>query len=199
MKKIVMLAAMLFIASLAAYAQDDYAKFELTGTLTVLRADIDILDNETMVGWGVSGQYNVNRWFGIVAEYTASHGASGPYDLTQDGTVYHIPELDTRVQTFLAGPRLSYRTQHVTVFTHWLLGAGTNKLDDDIGEYNYDSYTNWQFAMAVGGGVDVNVNKRFAIRVGQFDWLPITSELGDVNNNRFFNHVRYQVGGVIKF
>ena len=104
MKKIVMLAAMLFIASLAAYAQDDYAKFELTGTLTVLRADIDILDNETMVGWGVGGQYNVNRWFGIVAEYTASHGASGPYDLTQDGTVYHIPELDTRVQTFLAGP-----------------------------------------------------------------------------------------------
>jgi opacity protein-like surface antigen len=199
MKKILLLAAMLLVTCMTAFAQDDYAKFELTGTLTVLRADIDILDNETMVGYGIGAQYNVNRWFGIVGEWTATHGESGPYTFTQDGTDYHIPQLDTRVQTMLAGPRLSYRTQHVTVFTHWLLGAATNKLDDDIGEYNYDSYTNWQFAMAVGGGVDVNLSKRFAIRVGQFDWLPVHSELGDVNNNNFYNHVRFQAGGVIKF
>ena len=199
MKKILLLASMLFALSMAAYAQTEFPKFELAGTFTLLVADIDILDNETMAGYGISGQYNFSNYFGIVGEWTATHGASGPYTWHQDGVDYHIPELDTRVQTMLAGPRFSYRTNRVTVFGHWLVGAATNKFDDDIGEYNYESMTNWQFAMAIGGGLDVNVGKRFALRVGQFDWLPVHSNLDSVNNTNFFNHIRYQVGGVIKF
>lgn len=79
----------------------------------------------------------------------------------------------------MVGPRFSYRPKAVTVFGHWLLGAGTNKND-----WGTSSYTKWQFAMAIGGGVDVNVSKLFAICAAQIDWLPIHSnlELQGANN-----------------
>jgi hypothetical protein len=80
------------------------------------------------------------------------------------------------------------------VFSHCLLGAGINKID-----YYINSYTKWQFAFAVGGGVDVNVGKRFAFRAAQIDWLPIRSNLELEGAGSFFSNWRYQAGGVIKF
>jgi hypothetical protein len=93
----------------------------------------------------------------------------------------------------MAGPRFSYRPKAVTVFGHWLLGAGTNKID-----WGASSYTKWQFAMAIGGGVDANVSKHFAIRAVQIDWMPIHSNLELQGANNYFNNIRYQFGGVIK-
>jgi opacity protein-like surface antigen len=195
MKKILLLAAMLLVASMAAYAQDEYPKFELAGTFNFVRADIDVFGNESIYGYGIGAQYNANKYFGIAGEWTAAHGTSGPATILQDGTTYDIPEFDTRVQTLLVGPRVSYRPKAVTVFGHWLLGAGTNKID-----WGTSSYTKWQFAMAIGGGVDVNVSKNFAIRAVQIDWLPSHSNIDNLEGaSNYFNNVRYQFGGVIKF
>jgi opacity protein-like surface antigen len=194
MKKITLLATMLFVASMGAYAQDEYPKFELAGTFNFVRADLDVFGNESIYGYGIGAQYNANKYFGIVGEWTAAHGTSGPASIVQDGVTYDIPEFDTRVQTLMAGPRFSYRPKAVTVFGHWLLGAGTNKID-----WGTSSYTKWQFAMAIGGGVDVNVSKHFAIRAVQIDWMPIHSNLELQGANNYFNNIRYQFGGVIKF
>ena len=203
MKKILIFATLLFVASMSAYAQDDYPKFELSGMASMLVADIDILQNETMWGYGIGGQYNINKYFGIVGEWNATHGESGPFSFAQGGQIYYVPKLDTRIQTILFGPRVSYRMKPVTVFAHVLLGAGTTKLDDDIGEFNYNSYTSWQYAMAIGGGVDINLGKRFALRPAQFDYVLIDSDLQDLSSTGgapgMFHNFRYQLGAVIKF
>jgi opacity protein-like surface antigen len=201
MKKIILLATMLLVVSMTAFAQDKYPKFELAGTYTMVRYDIQILGNESIHGYGISAQYNANKVFGVVGEWTATHGKSGPYSLAQGGRIYQIPEVDTRFQTLMFGPRISGRTKPVTVFGHWLVGAATNKLDDDIGAYNYNSFTKWQFAMAIGGGVDINVSKSVAIRAAQFDWVPVHSSLDEVSSSTktFWNNVRYQAGVVFKF
>ncbi len=203
MKKVFVVVAMLFIASVSVYAQDDYPKFELSGMASMLVADVDILDNETMWGYGIGAQYNVNKYFGLVGEWNATHGESGPHSFQQDGRVYSIPKLDTRIQTILFGPRVSYRTKPVTIFGHVLLGAGTTKLDDDIGQFNYNSYTAWQYAMAVGGGVDINLGKNFALRPAQFDYVLIDSDIQDLTSAGgapgMFHNLRYQLGAVIKF
>jgi hypothetical protein len=47
--------------------------------------------------------------------------------------------------------------------------------------------------MAFGGGADVTLNKTFAVRVGQFDYL-MTRFGGDSQNN-----VRFSTGVVFKF
>jgi len=202
MKKILLLAMILFFTPLFTHAQDEYSKIEFAGMFNLLRADIDILGNETMYGYGAGAQYNASKHLGMVAEWSAAHGSSGPVTIFQEGTTYELPLVDTRVQTLLFGPRLSYRPAlrlpgravSVTLFGHCLMGAGTNKID-----YNVSSYTKWQFAFALGGGMDVNVGGRFAIRVAQFDWLPIRSRLELEGAGGFFNNWRYQAGGVIKF
>ena len=203
MRKVIFAFVFVVLASIPALAQDDeFPKFELAGTASMLVMDVDVLEGETMWGYGIAGQYNANKWFGIVGEWNAVHGASGPFSFQQNGRIYAVPELDTRTRTLLFGPRFSYRTKPVTVFGHVLVGAGTNKLDDDLGEFNYESFTQWQFAMAFGGGVDINLGKHFAIRPGQFDYLYMDSELQNLYGSSAqgsSNSFRYQFGAVFKF
>ncbi len=76
---------------------------------------------------------------------------------------------------YLFGPRFSVRTGRSTVFGHILAGgvhhywndnpAGVPATGDGVG-----------FAMAYGGGIDVNASERIAIRVVQFDWIPIRED-----------------------
>jgi len=199
-KKILLLITMLFVASMSAYAQDEYPKFELAGTYTMMRHDIQILGNETIHGYGIGMQYNFARWFGLAGEWTATHGSSGPETFTQAGRIYVIPKVDTRVQTLMFGPRFSYRARAVTVFGHWLVGAGTNKFDDDIGTFNYDSYTKWQVVTAIGGGLDINLGKSVAIRAAQLDWVALDSDFSELGYDKgFYNNWRYQGGIVFKF
>jgi opacity protein-like surface antigen len=194
MKKTIIVAVLLLITSVSAFAQDEFPKFELMGAVNLFKADIDVLSDETMWGYAIAGQYNVNRWFGIVGEWAAAHGES---DFTFDGDIY---PLDTRVQTLLFGPRFSYRASAVTLFGHWLLGAGTNKIDDDTGNFGFNSVTEWSFAMAIGGGLDINLGKNIAIRAAQFDWVPIDSESDSLEGTSgYFQNVRYMFGVVFKF
>ena len=202
MKKMLLVFGAILLFGFTALAQDDeYPKFELSGMGSMMVADIDVLGDETMWGYGIGAQYNVSKVFGIVGEWSATHGESGPVTLYPDGgSAVVIPKLDTRMQTLLFGPRFSYRTKPVTIFGHFLIGAGTTKLDDDIGTFNYESYTSWQVAMAIGGGVDVNAGKRVAFRVAQFDWIPVHSDLDEAGVDKtFWNNVRYQAGIVLKF
>lgn len=194
MKRVLLLATVLLFAPASGYAQDEVPRFELAGMFNLLRADIDVLGNESMYGYGAAAQVNANDYFSFVAEWSAAHGSSGPTEILQSGTTHEIPLVDTRVQTILLGPRLYRRKHAFSVFAHALVGAGTNKID-----YDFGSYTKWQFAFALGGGVDVNAGKRFAIRAAQFDWLPIRSDLDLEGAGSFFNNWRYQAGVVFKF
>jgi opacity protein-like surface antigen len=202
MKKMLLAVVAMLLCSIPVLAQDEYPKFELSGMASMLVFDVDILEGETMWGYGIGAQYNATKYFGIVGEWSTAHGESGPFQAGTTWPPYTINQLDTRVHTLLFGPRFSYRTSPVTVFGHILLGAATNKLDDDIDQFNYNSYTQWQFAMAVGGGVDINVGKKFAIRAGQFDYLFQDSDLNQLvspSAQGSSNSFRYMLGGVFKF
>jgi len=195
--KILLVFGAILLCGITALAQDEYPKFELAGTASMLVADIDVLGNETMWGYGIAGQANVNKYFGIVGEWNATHGES-TFD-TGDGDI----KLDTRVQTIMFGPRISYRMKPVTIFGHFLVGAGTLKADDDTGYFDFNSVTKWQVAYAIGGGLDINVSKRFAIRPIQLDYVFMDSDLPQSFDPTItpgaFNNLRYQLGGVVKF
>ena len=205
MKKMLLVFGAILLFGFTALAQDDeYPKFELSGMGSMMVADIDVLGDETMWGYGIGAQYNVSKVFGIVGEWSATHGESGPVTLYPDGgSPVVIPKLDTRMQTLLFGPRFSYRTKPVTIFGHFLIGAGTTKLDDDIGTFNYESYTSWQVAMAIGGGLDINLGSRFAIRPVQFDYVYLDSDINSLSNSPdapgSLNNYRYMFGAVFKF
>jgi opacity protein-like surface antigen len=195
MKRLVLLLVVFVAGTMAANAQEDYPKVEIYGTYSLFVADIDALDNETLHGWGAGVQGNLSRSFGLVAEFSGDYGSSGPVTI---GTTT-IPKVDTTIYTFLFGPRFSYRTRPVTVFGHFLVGGGTSKVEERTTNINI---SNTEFAMAIGGGLDVNVSEHVAIRAAQFDYLPIHSDINERINgdpDSWLHHLRYQAGVVFKF
>ena len=52
--------------------------------------------------------------------------------------------------------------------------------------------------MALGGGLDFNINKHFGIRLGEMDWVMtrFTNPFTDTNNQNSF---RYLGGVVVRF
>ena len=90
-------------------------------------------------------------------------------------------ERGSALYTYMVGPTLSARTKRVTPFVHALFGGGSA---DGAGA----------FAMALGGGVDVNAGEHIAIRIIQADWMSFRSGGESVNSN-----VRASAGLVFRF
>ena len=152
----------------AAMAQsgDDAPKAEVFTGYSVLAFDSGSFVNGTTAvhGFGVSATGNVNNWLGIEGD-VSGHFRSG------DALFYTM-----------AGPRLTYRgAGKVEPYAHVLAGGA---FGNDFGK----------FAMAVGGGVDVKVNDKFAIRVVQADYAPIFVDGGTINNARISTGVVFRFG-----
>lgn len=206
MKKILLLAIVMTITAVAAHAQD-VPKFEFGVTYNLMVADIDVLDNEATHGYGLSFQTNINRWFGLAAEWGATHGASGPVTIQEAGTLRLVPEVDTRFQTFLGGPRVTWRKNRFNLFGHYFVGHGNSKVEDEQSGFRTG---NGEFAMAVGGGLDLFIGKKVALRLGQFDYLPIHTDINArlsgrdgvgtaTSSGSWQNNSRFQTGVVFRF
>ncbi|MBI4482280.1 MAG: hypothetical protein HY652_05255 [Acidobacteria bacterium] len=119
-------------------------------------------------GWETSVTENLNRWLG------------GTLDLSGH---YKTPQLlgtrsRERMFSILYGPRFSYRTPSVIPFAHVLMGVAHAAVRvTPVGPHASDL----SFAMAAGGGLDVNLGRKAAIRVFQADYFR-TNLLGTRQN-----------------
>lgn len=133
-------------------------------------------------GWEASVTENLNHWFG------------GTLDLSGH---YKTPQLlgtanRERIYSILYGPRFSYRTARVISFAHILMGAAHADVRvTPVGPHASDL----SFAMAAGGGLDVNLGTKAAIRVFQAEYFR-TKALGTGRNNfRASAGVVFYLGG----
>jgi hypothetical protein len=95
--------------------------------------------------------------------------------------------------TYLFGPQFNlHLNDKVKVFVHPLFGGVHDTTRATFGTSRTDFSAN-AFAMAFGGGVDVKLNRHFAIRPIQFDYVP-THFGGEWQNN-----FRFSAGVVFKF
>jgi opacity protein-like surface antigen len=164
----------LILSASTAFAQD-FSKVELFGGYQYTRINPGGgVDGENFQGWDAAAQYNFNKYFGAKADF------SGAYK-TVLGT-------SLRQHHFLFGPVISARSEKATIFAHALFGDARATVDTGT-----LSTSDNAFAMALGGGLDYNLNKNFAVRVGQFDYLP--TRFGSDTQNNF----RYATGIVFKF
>ena len=90
-------------------------------------------------------------------------------------------EHGSALYTYMIGPTFSARTKRVTPFVHALFGGAHA---DEVNA----------FAMAIGGGVDVNAGEHVAIRVIQADWMSFRNAGESINGN-----VRASAGIVFRF
>jgi opacity protein-like surface antigen len=118
-------------------------------------------------GFSASATRFFNERLGLSGEMSANGKTESP-------AFFGLPGTDrTRVYQFLAGPHVAFRTTtRAAPFVRALFGAARFS-----GTYSNPAATitdkQTSFAMAVGGGVDVGVNRHLSIRAVQIDYNPI--------------------------
>jgi hypothetical protein len=152
-------------------------------------------------GLGALG-LNFNDHVGIEFEFGGYHNGN-----------INNHEFDTTALTYLFGPRISVgRSKVVDPYIHALFGgirgttsifvAPTNGTGDTTGGSRASASQN-NFAMALGGGLDLRLGKHFALRPIQLDYFLTRFEIPDpvtlVTSNRNNHDLRYAAGIVFLF
>lgn len=165
--------ALVLVSAVSLSAQET-PKVEVFGGYSHLIADL----NDTsfnLDGFHISAAENMNSWFGGVLDFSTQFGK-------RNG-------LNVNAQSIMYGPRFAYRkSSAVTPSAHVLLGAFRGSAGFD-GISKPDTH----FAVAVGGEIDVRINRWVSYRVVQGDYLM----------TRFLNlrqdNVRLSTGLVFRF
>ena len=172
MRKLTWISALMLFLALPAMAQTP--QVEMFGGFSYLRADVGGADLNQK-GWNFSVTENMNDWLGGVADFSGHYG--------------HEAGLNVNDHTFMFGPRFSYRkSQSFTPFAQVLLG-GMRASQGYLGI----SQPSTDFAAAFGGGLDVKVHDKIAIRVIQAEYVA-TPYLGLRQDN-----FRLSAGIVLQF
>jgi opacity protein-like surface antigen len=160
-------------------------------------------------GWNATVTYNVSRYLGLSGEFSGQYAG----DFFGASHIISISGLDhsTHANNFLFGPTFSYRTgSKWRPFAHALLGVSRTSTLPAVTQNNISYARNGRitadpFAFALGGGLDLNVNRRVSVRLAQIDYLRTY-----LNYNTAWgfenvtglptsqNHFRYAAGVVIK-
>ncbi len=177
--------AVLVFATILPYQllAEDAPRVEVFGGFQYFRSnsglDVANVDNFNLNGWNASLSGYFNRYLGVTADFSGAYGS--PEFL---GVPIH-----TKLHTFMFGPVLRLpNPTHLTPFVH-ALGGGVHSSFDASGSSTAETDAAW----AVGGGLDLDMARIFAIRLAQVDYLQ-TRAFGDSQNN-----FRYSAGIVIKF
>jgi hypothetical protein len=177
MKKLILLLAVVLLASVPARAQSSHPSTEIFGGYAY--ASTELITRRNTHGFGVSFAGNLSENWGFVAE-TSGHYGKEVFNIPFIGDV----DVNFNKYLFLFGPRYSKRGRAATAFGHVLVGGARVKLE------NQGSSTG--LAVGVGGGVDVNVGKSVAVRVFQLDYVP------EHSTGEWTQTFRAQVGIVLK-
>jgi opacity protein-like surface antigen len=161
-------------------------------------------------GFNASFTYNANSVLGLEADFKYNTGtvmnmqlqlpiyASGVLSANSSDTISESERYQDLA--FLAGPRFAFRkSKAVTPFAHALMGFDHARVSEKLAimneSLNVDVQKDTGFAAIVGGGIDLNVRKNFAVRLIQADYF-LTKHLDETWHNMSLSFgVVFHVGG----
>jgi opacity protein-like surface antigen len=181
MKKLVLVAVLLFGFSVLAVAQD-VPVAEVFGGYSYVRVNPTPLQNPDSInlnGFSASVALNANKIVGVVTDFGGYYGSVSD----QNDVKLHIHSL-------MFGPRISIRKGKVTPFVQALFGYAHSAVTANGADYSKEN----DFAMAYGGGVDISVNKVISIRPVQVEYLGVKSGPDLLNNFRYSAGIVFKLG-----
>ncbi len=129
--------------------------------------------DEMPKGWGATATYNVDKWWGISLDFGGNYGDNAD------------------VGTIMAGPRFSFRSDNkITPYGHALFGLHRLSpigLGPDSG-----------VGIAVGGGLDFKINKRFDWKILEADYVWAHHNFAPIDRPNLAG-ARLRTGIVMKF
>jgi Outer membrane protein beta-barrel domain len=164
MKKLLLLIALLMFVAAPLLAQEEFPRAQVFGGYSYVSFDTSgLTSRQNFNGWNGQATFNLNRWFGLTGDFGGYYG--------------DISKASLHDYSYLFGPTVTFRAEHVAPFVHALFG-GSHIGGSGFGTSGSDN----AFAMAVGGGLDLSFQSGFGIRLAQADWYR-TSHLNETQNN----------------
>jgi len=179
MRTFVATLVVLMAAIRPAAGQSAPPRAEIWAGYSMLTATGDDFPRSTSHGAAAGVAWHLTRWFAVVGEFGAQTNTNRNLGFNFPATVAH-----TRVYEYMAGAKFSRVTGRTTVVARALVGGAA-------GHSSLKGFADSGFAMGAGGGVDVRVSPRLAIR-GQLDWV---AGFVDVMENDW----RPAIGLVVRF
>jgi opacity protein-like surface antigen len=211
----IFLAIGLFLFSISSFAQEViYPKVEAFGGFSMSSipgvttfdptTGAQTVSRKSLMGWQASANYNLTHHLGIVGDF------GGQYGSVAGATVLGvtIPGYSMNTYQFLFGPQVVFRGSRVTPFAHAMFGGiregiGSTTVTVAGVSVTTPGVSSTGLGMGIGGGLDINISDRLALRVPQFDWtprhIPGTTVLGvTVPGTWATGQIRFGIGVVIK-
>lgn len=125
-------------------------------------------------GYNFSPAFNLIRGFGVAAELSGQYGST------------------LNLRDIAVGPQFLYPRGKMLFFGHVLIGDARSLVRVGTGEEDTAR------AVALGGGMDLDISSRFAFRVFQVDYLRSSLFSEKQNNLRFSTGLVYRWGSIKK-
>ena len=152
---------------------------------------------QTLNGFNASATINLTRGFGLTGDFSGHFKTRTLADPLGGNISNHI-----RVFNVLGGPQYRFGSNsRVSPFVRALAGIANTRSRLEVPSLNAtDRLSSTDFALAIGGGLDVRVSERVDLRVFQVDYNPIflskKNELGFGGVRA--DNVRFSFGVVIR-
>lgn len=201
--RVVLMVAIALILAGATFAQEE--KVELTGDYSYYRFNPglpSLWNSQNLNGGGGQATYFLAPWVGIAADlqgYGSSTNCLKPNNpLGVTGCA------SATAFTYLFGPQFKYRSGKWEPFAEVLFGGAHSNFYGSAcrhitGLCGSISPTNNAFAMAVGGGVDLAVSEKIAIRIVDADFELTRFGNNFTNGNNSQSNFRFQTGVQFRF
>jgi hypothetical protein len=212
LRNVVLLSVFLLWGS-AVFAQDDLQRVEVFAEYSYFRFNPTIPDfsNRSFNGGGGGVQFNLTRMFAFKAEFmgygSTTWSATVPSPVVTNVGVIPAGTYSTQANmfTYMFGPVVRIPTSRIVPWGELLFGGsnsnGYGNLTRDIdsgGGTFVNGGTQHPFTMALGGGLDININHNFALRPIELDYV-LTRYTNPFTNTNNQNNFRYAGGIVFKF
>jgi opacity protein-like surface antigen len=171
MRRSLVLAGLLLVVAGTVAAQEDFPKIETAPTFMYIHTSPLLGGNQgfNCVGGGGTLAYNFTSMLGIAADL------GGCKLINLNNTFFPAGSFTGNEFTFLFGPRITFRNfGKFQPFAEVNLGgvrAGLTCSNSSTVCVPGGSYSRTAFGMTAGGGFDYKLNKKFAIRVIQAEYL----------------------------
>jgi len=177
------IAAFFPAAAAAQRAAGTASEFDVAVDYSYVRArSASGTSSSNLQGGSASLDYNFRGHLGIVGDF-------GGYVFTGQPA-----GLSAQMYTYLFGPRFTFqKNSRFVPYAQALLGGG--RLNASLGGVQAGENG---FAMALGGGLDINLNHRFAIRAGQAEYM-MTRFANAAGTTVTQNNFRVSAGLVFRF
>ena len=173
--RLAMVAILCSVGTLASAQAQPAPKWELFGGYSFVDPGTDVhglLPGATLPvssslesnprGAGASITFNFNRWLGLTGDISAdlSSGEKGVAMRIDDAEFFNLS----------AGPKITFRSRHFSPFLEALMGE--HRLASEVFGSDRD------FGFMAGGGLDLNLNRHFALRLIRADYLFSNHQYG---------------------